>query len=444
MKRFLTLLFFYLIIASLMKADTSKEDRIYILSTVWRNVRDNFAFPHHFEKNNPDSLFKAFIPKIMSADSEKAFSLLMTEFLAKFNDGHTRFFSDAPSATVPIKFIGIENKVIVNNINKEYINKIPLGSQLVKIDGQPISEFLQSSIYPYIAAGNNEWKFRKSLDSFLNGEVGTKVTLEFLTPKHQTETITLARVDQKTLDSYTWAQVENKKNTFVKKLAGNILYMRMATFTTPDEVKHVFTENLPRLLNSNGVIFDIRNNRGGTDECWNPIIFDHVAPNDIDQHKAITMKCRVSNAAFQEYGHRIPQIKDFASETAMEKVRTIGTYFSQTPDSHKIKCPIIILINGYTGSAAEDFAVTMKNLNLAKLVGSNTTGVISHPRYFSLPGGYSYGLSTWAFLNPDGTGIIDTGIIPDIKVDLTVEDLINNHDSQLEKAIEILQNTSAG
>ncbi|MDE5851759.1 MAG: hypothetical protein K2H25_03090, partial [Alistipes sp.] len=57
------------------KADTNPEDRVYILSTVWRNIRDNFAFPKHFEQANPDSLFKTFLPKVMNAKSEKEFSL---------------------------------------------------------------------------------------------------------------------------------------------------------------------------------------------------------------------------------------------------------------------------------------------------------------------------------------------------------------------------------
>ncbi|MDE7442682.1 MAG: peptidase S41, partial [Muribaculaceae bacterium] len=148
--------------------------------------------------------------------------------------------------------------------------------------------------------------------------------------------------------------------------------------------------------------------------------------------------CRVANNAFQEYGSQIPQLKDYATETAMDVIRTGGSDFSQAPDSLKIKCPIIILTDGYTGSAAEDFAVTMKNLDLATLVGSHTCGVISHPRYFDLPSGYKYGLSTWAYYNPDGTGILETGIIPDVEVEYTSDDLVNGKDSQLKKAIEIL------
>ena len=421
------------------KADTTTEDRVYILSTVWRNVRDNFAFPHHFEHANPDSLYKVFLPKVMNAESEHQFSKLMTEFLAKFGDGHTRFFADTPTATVPVQFIGLDNKVYVKNIGKQFAKNIPIGSQLIKIDGIPVADFLELNVFPYVAAPNDDWKFRKSLDSFLNGEVGTEVSLEFITPKNKDEILTFNRMDSHTMETNEWITPLDRRAAYVKKLPGDFVYMRLSDFTKPDEVNRVFNDNLPLMREANGVIFDIRGNRGGTDESWNPTVVDYIAPADKDQETDLIYKCRVANAAFQEYGSQIPMLKDFANETAMEVVRTGGSRFSPTLDSLKIKCPIVVLTNGYTGSAAENFAIKMKNLGLATLIGSHTIGVVSHPRYFNLPNGYRYGLSTWAYFNPDGTGIIETGIIPDIEVEFSVNDLINGKDSQLDKAVKYLK-----
>ncbi len=425
------------------KAETTQEERVYILSTIWRNVRDNFAFPHHFEQANPDSLFKAFLPKAMNTGSDSEFELLITEFLAKFNDGHTRFFPKSPSPAVHdmfhVKFTGIGHKVYVKNIGKQYIRKIPVGSQLVSINGVPVQDFLEANVYPYISAPNADWKFRKSLESILNGADCAEVALEFLTPKGKMETLSLSRSEPQTSASCEWGVPEDARIAYVEKLKGDIAYMRMATFTEPEEVNKVFADNLPLFRNSKGVIFDIRGNRGGTDESWNPAVFDHIAPGDVNKDDAIIMKCRVANSAFQEFGSQHPQLKDFANETAMQELNTGSGYFSQVPDSLKIKCPVIILTDGYTGSAAEDFAATMKNLGLATLVGSHTVGVISHPRYFDLPDGNSYGISTWAYYNPDGTGIIETGILPDVEIEYSVDDLINGTDSQLDKAIEILK-----
>lgn len=434
----LILLILFSIFLTQTRAETTQEERVYILADVWRNVRDNFAFPQHFQQADPDSLFKTFLPRILNAGSETDFSLLMTEFMAKFGDAHTRFFAETPSATVPVRFVGLDNKVYVSNIGKQYVRKIPVGSQLLSIDGQPVGDFLNDKIYPYIAASNDDWRFRKSLDTFLNGDPETEVVLKFLTPAQTPETITLERIDPQLLDAREWAETEDPRAAYVEMLPGNIAYMRMSTFTRPDEVNTVFVDNLAALQGANGVIMDIRGNRGGSDESWNPTIIDHIASGDIDQNSAFIIKCRVANNAFQELGGQVPQFKDYVTETAMDKILTGGSYFSNVSDSLKIKSPVILLTDGYTGSSAEDFAATMKNLGLARLVGPHTVGVISHPRYFDLPGGYRYGLSTWAFFNPDGTSIIDTGILPDIEVEYTPADLINGTDPQLTHALRLL------
>ena len=146
-------------------------------------------------------------------------------------------------------------------------------------------------------------------------------------------------MDSHTMETNEWITPLDRRAAYVKKLPGDFVYMRMSDFTKPDEVNRVFNDNLPLMREANGVIFDIRGNRGGTDESWN------------------------------------------------------------------LKCPIVVLTNGYTGSAAENFAIKMKNLGLATLIGSHTIGVVSHPRYFNLLNGYRYGLSTWAYFNPDGTAV---------------------------------------
>lgn len=212
-KHIITILFVAGLFAGIpqVKAETTSQDRVYILSTVWRNVRDNFAFPQHFQQADPDSLFRAFLPRVMKAESENEFSLLMTEFLAKFGDAHTRFFAESQNATVPVQFIGIDNKVYVRNIGKSLVKKIPIGSQLLKVDGVSVSDYLESKIYPYVSAANDDWKFRKSLDSFLNGEVGSEVTLEFLTPKHKTETPSFNRMEPRQLEANEWSKVLDQK-----------------------------------------------------------------------------------------------------------------------------------------------------------------------------------------------------------------------------------------
>ena len=82
------------------------------------------------------------------------------------------------------------------------------------------------------------------------------------------------------MESYEWCTPIDKRAAYVEKLPGNITYMRMSDFTKPDEVNKVFNENLPLFRDAKGIIFDIRGNRGGTDESWNPTVLDYIAPAD--------------------------------------------------------------------------------------------------------------------------------------------------------------------
>ena len=50
---------------------------------------------------------------------------------------------------------------------------------------------------------------------FLNGDLGSDVKLEFITPKHKTETLTLKRVEPQALESYEWGKTLDKRVAYI-------------------------------------------------------------------------------------------------------------------------------------------------------------------------------------------------------------------------------------
>lgn len=174
------------------QADTTQAERIYILSAVWQDIRKNFAFPERFKEVNPDSLFRAYIPRVLNAENEEQFSKLMTRFLAHFNEGHTRFNdNNIVRYKVPALFTWVEDKLLVTNSSKKLNLQIPIGSEVKTIDGMPLKEYLQEHIFPYVSAPNNEWKKRKALDFFLTGKKGTDFRVGIITPEGKQKTISL-------------------------------------------------------------------------------------------------------------------------------------------------------------------------------------------------------------------------------------------------------------
>ena len=59
--------------------------------------------------------------------------------------------------------------------------------------------------------------------------------------------------------------------------------------------------------------------------------------------------------------------------------------------------------------------------------------------YISLPQGTSTKITIAKWLTPNGTYIMDSGIKPDEEISFTEEDIANQNDAQLNKALEILR-----
>ncbi len=100
--------------------------------------------------------------------------------------------------------------------------------------------------------------------------------------------------------------------------------------------------------------------------------------------------------------------------------------------------PLIILVNRSTASAAEILAGSLRYYGAGKLLGERTYGKGSVQANFRLYDGSILKLTIGKWVFPDGTYIQDKGIQPDIPLKLTKEDRNNGRDTQLEKAIEIL------
>lgn len=419
------------------KAQTTTSERIYILSSVWKDVCKNFAFPERFKEVDPDSLYKEYIPKVLHAESEQHFSNLMAEFLSSFQDGHTKFNdNNIKRYKVPVVFSWLKDQLFVTNIPTALKQEIPLGSQIVEVEGEPLMDYLQKQVYPIVPASNENWRKRKALDFFLTGDKDTRYNCSIKTPNGEMKEVSLTTGIIGYEDISDWLIQRDNRICYVKNLPGDILYMKLTTFAKPQSVKEEFEKYLSQFISSKGVIFDIRGNRGGTDESWHNLI-QYIADPDVNIQDGYMLTGRVSNTAIELYGKNVPQLADYYNGVAMQPIQ-LDPFKSKIPDSLRIKSPIILLVDGFTASAAEDFAMTMKNLKLATLVGTSTAGVVSSPKANDHGLGYWSQVSFCRFSNPDGSDIIYTGVLPDTNIEYTLDDALGKTDTALDMAIKML------
>lgn len=101
--------------------------------------------------------------------------------------------------------------------------------------------------------------------------------------------------------------------------------------------------------------------------------------------------------------------------------------------------PLVILVNESSASASEIMAGSIKDHERASLVGTTTfgKGLVQTPFVLQNDRGVIK-ITTAHWYTPEGSLIQDIGIEPDYLVEFSEEDIANNNDAQLNKAIEIL------
>ena len=113
-----------------------------------------------------------------------------------------------------------------------------------------------------------------------------------------------------------------------------------------------------------------------------------------------------------------------------EIVKTLRT--TGTPILGNMKT--VVLINGNSASASEITAGALREYGKATLIGQKSYGKGSVQIVLGLPGGSQMKVTEARWYTPKGKNIDKTGIEPDVKIDLSSDDINNNVDPQMDKA----------
>lgn len=101
--------------------------------------------------------------------------------------------------------------------------------------------------------------------------------------------------------------------------------------------------------------------------------------------------------------------------------------------------PVVVLINEGSASASEIVAGALKDQRNIPIIGKTSFGKGSIQRLHSLSDGSIIKITEKYFLTPKGSVINKEGVVPDIEIEVTKEDLEEERDPQLEKALEVIK-----
>lgn len=193
-------------------------------------------------------------------------------------------------------------------------------------------------------------------------------------------------------------------------IVNNFGYIKIFSFTTATVSQ--FKEAIEAVSSKKvkGLIFDLRNNPGGT--------LDSV--------------CQILDVLLPE-----GEIGTSIDNKGIKKV----LYKS---NANEIKLPMVTIGNGGTASAAELFISCLRDYNKAKLVGTKTFGKGVGQSTFQLVDGSAISLTTFEYSTPKTPNFNKIGLTPDFQVTLTKEQekslVIGDEktDFQFKKALEVL------
>ena len=133
---------------------------------------------------------------------------------------------------------------------------------------------------------------------------------------------------------------------------------------------------------------------------------------------------------------QVVTIEDFGKDKKQQVFKAEG-------NAALVNYPMVVLINRGSASASEILAGALRDNRNIKLIGEKSFGKGSVQEVIGLSDGSSFLKITIAkWLTPKGNLIAEVGLTPDIKVELTDDDIELKKDPQLDKAIEIVKSLS--
>lgn len=230
----------------------------------------------------------------------------------------------------------------------------------------------------------------------IRGDAGTTVTLTIQHGDSQPEDIDISRGVIK-VDSVTW---EDKGDGTV--------YIRISRFgqNTNDEWDKAVREINDQVPQLDAIVLDLRGNPGGY------MLGAVYIASDFFNGKTVLIQQSATG-----------------EEQAIPALDKTGN-FDNVPG-------VFVLVDEGSASAAEILAAALRDQVGAKLIGQTTFGKGTIQDTKDFPDGSGIHITTAKWLTPSGKWIHDIGLEPDIKVEITDQDIENQNDSQLQKALDL-------
>lgn len=380
--------------------------RLITLFKYW-NVIEYF-YPYQYVLDQPwDEVLVAMIPRFQQVKSEEEYHVLLHELTITLCDSHSFFVTDLVRSFAGNKYIAARFKIIGDravitefyNDSLAQLDDLQKGDAILSVDGVPVLEkYHQNKKY---INGSNE-AVKKMVYAFrwiFNGNTDrVKITFE-----------RGGEIINKTIRRYdrTELKIQDDPIKTWEILEGNIGYVNL-------EEEAVMLEDLPIMMEelhtTKAIIFDLRN--------YPEFIWDELV-GYLNKEKKVAARYTQPDLTY-------PGRFVWLNADSIGKV-------NRSPYPGKV----LILMDEGTQSRAESFVMALQTVEGAITIGRQTSGADGNISDFTFFDDKTTWITGLGVFYPDGRETQRIGIVPDVPVPLTVEDVKIGRDAILEKAIEI-------
>lgn len=385
----------------------SLEDRVRMATQIYHTVSTFFP---GLSQEKFDLDYAEYLRTILPSDDRREFDLASMELVARLHDGHSWFYDNWLDQTTaqPNGFIAypLAGKWTVVHSN---LDSVKVGDVIAAIDAASIEDFFARN-RKYVSASSD----RDAGVSFFDTPV--------IFPEKYTLTLTEGRkipIDRKNDKKNPEPPPKPTGRWLVEK---SVAYIKVPSFhgieTQPQALRY-FEE----FRDAKAVILDVRGNPG--------------------MGETLALQSALMGKPYQSWTessslHGGPLLRSYG--VAYPEHSTITTSDAVVhPRDKSYTGRLILLTDRICSCACENFVMPFKYFKRASLVGETTAGTFSFTRHITFDNGMILNIAAVHHTFPDGSQFEGVGIVPDVPVDTTPDDLRSGRDVVLKRALEFAE-----
>ena len=372
--------------------------KLLALFRYWNYIE--YFYPYKYLIHSDwDHLLKKYIPRFYNTKDRLDYTLLLEELIAETEDTHhfilqNKILNDYyGKSKLPLSVQFIENKLVVTNSISEN-NQVKPGDIILQIDSTA-TDTLKEKYLKYCTASNQTTTLREVAKKIIRSNKDS-ISVTILR-KQKSFKITMNTVP-------FYRSILKNESDKIKEITEDIGYLNTKYLQLKD-----YDSILKKWINKKAIIFDIRN-----------------YPKE-------------NLARILPYFHKKPISFFRSTSTSLNNPGIFSfdaKYVLQTTSRIKFQGKVIILVNNNSQSKSEFSALALESYPKSIVIGNQTAGTDGDITNVILPGNIKTEITGIGIYKPDKSETQKIGILPNIVVNPTLNDIINKNDIILKTAIK--------